>query len=85
MYAWLDRCQVQGVPGLIAHLQGGSAGGIFSDRQPVLDRLRQGPGEEAREMAVTDTTPPPRRWTLRTICATFDIFSVMTLSGVWGA
>jgi hypothetical protein len=36
-------------------------------------------------MAVTDTTPPPSRWTLRTIRATFDIFSDMTLSGVWRA
>jgi transposase len=34
-------------------------------------------------MAVTDTSPPPSRWTLRTIRATFDIFSAMTLSGVW--
>ena len=33
-------------------------------------------------MAVTDTTPPPSRWTLRTIRATFDIFGAMTLSGV---
>lgn len=52
----------------------------------MLDRLRQGPGEEARrEMAVTGSTPPPSRWTLRTIRATFDIFSAMTLSGVWRA
>ena len=34
-------------------------------------------------MAVTDSSPPPSRWTLRTIRATFDIFSDMTLSGVW--
>lgn len=34
-------------------------------------------------MAVTDSSPPPSRWTLRTIRATFDIFSAMTLSGVW--
>ena len=36
-------------------------------------------------MAVTDTTPPPSRWTLRTIRATFDIFRGMTLGGVWRA
>jgi len=36
-------------------------------------------------MAVTDTTPPPSRWTLRTIRATFDLFSGMTLGGVWRA
>jgi hypothetical protein len=34
-------------------------------------------------MAVTDSSPPPSRWTLRTIRVTFDIFSDMTLSGVW--
>ena len=36
-------------------------------------------------MAVTDSTPPPSRWTLRTIRATLEIFSEMTLSGVWRA
>lgn len=33
-------------------------------------------------MAVTDTSPPPSRWTLRTIRATFEGFREMTLSGV---
>jgi hypothetical protein len=33
-------------------------------------------------MAVTDSSPPPSRWTLRTIRATFDCFGAMTLSGV---
>ena len=36
-------------------------------------------------MAVTDSSPPPSRWTLRTIRATFDIFSHLTLSGIWRA
>ena len=36
-------------------------------------------------MAATAATPPPSRWTLRTIRATFDIFGSMTLSGVWRA
>jgi hypothetical protein len=36
-------------------------------------------------MAVTDSSPPPSRWTLRTIRATFDIFSHLTLSGTWRA
>ena len=36
-------------------------------------------------MAVTDSSPPPSRWTLRTIRATFDIFSDLTLSGIWRA
>jgi transposase len=34
-------------------------------------------------MAVTDSSPPLSRWTLRTIRATFDIFTEMTLSGIW--
>ena len=51
-----------------------------------MERLRQGPGEEARqEMAVTDQSPAPSRWALRTIRATFDIFSHLTLSGTWRA
>ena len=33
-------------------------------------------------MAVTDSSPPTSRWTLRTIRATFDCFGAMTLSGV---
>ena len=36
-------------------------------------------------MATTDTSPPPSRWTLRTIRATFDTFRGMTLGGVWRA
>src|SRR5437762_826377 len=60
------------------------AGGFFNDPEPLLERLRQGPGEEARqEIAVTDSSPPPSRWTLRTIRATFDIFRDLTLSGIW--
>jgi len=64
----------------------GSAGGIFDDPEPLIERLHQGPGEEARqEMAVTDTSPPPSRWTLRTIRATFEPFRDLTLGGVWRA
>ena len=61
-------------------------GGIFDDAEPLLERLRQGPGDEARqEMAVTEASPPPSRWTLRTIRATFEGFGRLTLSGVWRA
>jgi len=50
----------------------------------VLERLRQGPGEEARrESAPTPNGPPPSRWTLRTIRATFKTIENYTLSGVW--
>lgn len=50
----------------------------------MVQRLRQGPGEEARrEAAVTPDGPPPSRWTLRTIRATFAWMSTYSLSGVW--
>jgi transposase len=34
-------------------------------------------------MAVTDTGPPPSRWTLRTIRCTIEAFRGLTLGGVW--
>ena len=50
----------------------------------MIERLRQGPGEEARqEVALTPQGPPPSRWTLRTIRATFPWLRDYTLSGVW--
>jgi len=50
----------------------------------VLERLRQGPGEEARrEAGLTSESPPPSRWTLRTIRATIQAIQNYTLSGVW--
>jgi hypothetical protein len=36
-------------------------------------------------MATTQTSPPPSRWTLRTIRATFGGFRGLTLGGVWRA
>jgi hypothetical protein len=61
-------------------------GGLFSSAEPIIERLRQGPGEEARqEMATTETTPVPSRWTLRTIRVSINPFREMTLSGVWRA
>jgi hypothetical protein len=52
----------------------------------VVDRLRQGPGPEAQQ-AVTATPdgPPPSRWSLRGIQATFPWWAELTLSGVWRA
>jgi hypothetical protein len=46
--------------------------------------LHQGPGEEARpQAAATAQGPPPSRWTLDTIRATFDWLRDYSLSGVW--
>jgi transposase len=56
----------------------------FKLREEVLERLRHSPGEEARhESAPTPEGPPPSRWTLRTIRATFKMVENYTLSGVW--
>jgi transposase len=50
----------------------------------VRERLRRGPGEEARrESAPTARGPRPSRWTLPTIRATFKEVAHLTLSGVW--
>ena len=50
----------------------------------MLERLQQGPGDEARrELAATAAGPPPSRWTLRGIRATFPWLKDYTLSGVW--
>ncbi len=62
----------------------GAAATVPDRRDALLVRLRQGPGEEARqEMAVTPSTPVPSRWTLRTIRATFPWLQGYGLSGVW--
>src|SRR5258707_4851656 len=56
----------------------------FVERETVLERLRQGPGEAARqEAAPTADGPSPSCWTLRTIRATFETIKTYTLSGVW--
>ncbi|SRR6266536_1344420 len=68
---------------------GALAGGTFDRtereavRETVVERLRQGPGEEARQaVAATLAGPPPSRWSLRAIRATFDHWAGLTLSGV---
>lgn len=61
-----------------------TAGVPFAAREAIVQRLRQGPGPEAQqETAVTATGPPPSRWTLVTIRATFASIRRYTLSGVW--
>src|SRR5579862_1326219 len=60
------------------------AGAIFSRTAEVQERLRQGPGPEARqEAAALSDGPTPSRWTLRTIRVTFDWLAGYTPSGVW--
>ncbi len=59
-------------------------GGPFDRADELQERLQHAPGEEARqELAATATGPPPSRWTLRAIRATFAWLQGYTLSGVW--
>ena len=59
-------------------------GGVFETRDELLDRLRQGPGEEARsEVATTAEGPTPSTWTLRTIRVSIPALHKYSLSGVW--
>jgi transposase len=65
-----------------------SVGGYFEEREAVqaelLETLRAGPGEAARqEVAVAESGPAPSRWTLRTIRVSVEWFTEYTLSGVW--
>jgi hypothetical protein len=58
-----------------------ATGGAGLDRaEDLQERLRQGPGPEA---ARTPEGPPPVRWTLAAIRASFDALKDYTLSGVW--
>ncbi len=53
-------------------------------QEDLLETLRAGPGEAARqEVAVGETGPSPSRWTLRTIRASVEWLTEYTLSGVW--
>src|SRR3712207_3860364 len=59
-------------------------GGPFDRTDELQERLQQVPGAEARqELAATPTGPPPSRWSLRAIRATFPWLRGYTLSGVW--
>lgn len=60
-----------------------TAGLPFGDREPVVQRLQQGPGPEALAApGGTENKLPPSRWTLATIRATFAALQDYTLSGV---
>jgi transposase len=67
---------------------GGIVGGHFEERESIqtelLETLRAGPGEAARqEVAVGASGPAPRRWTLRTIRVSVEWLTEYTLGGVW--
>jgi transposase len=49
-----------------------------------VQRLHQPPGEQARQEAgATASSPPPSRWTLRTIRVSVPVLADYSLSGVW--
>jgi len=66
----------------------GTIGGRFEEsaavKEELLESLRAGPGEAARqEVAVGESGPEPCRWTLRTIRVSVNWLRGYTLSGVW--
>src|SRR5262245_66065538 len=53
-------------------------------KEELQERLHQGPGEQAqRQAAAAPVGPPPSRWTLGTIRASFSWLADYTPSGVW--
>jgi DDE superfamily endonuclease len=67
---------------------GATIGGRFEERdmltEELRERLREGPGEAARqELAVGESSPEPCRWTVRTLRVSVDWLSEYTVSGVW--
>jgi transposase len=66
----------------------GIIGGPFEEceavKEELLETLRAGPGEAARqEVAVGESGPAPSRWTLRTIRVSVEWLTEYTVSGVW--
>lgn len=59
-------------------------GGLFDRTDELRKRLRHAPGEEARlALAATPDGPPPSRWSLRAVQASFPWLKDYSLSGVW--
>jgi len=59
-------------------------GGVFDQREELQERLRQGPGEAARqELGLAEEAGPPPRWSLRTIRASIPRLRHYSLSGLW--
>jgi hypothetical protein len=66
------------------------AGAVFDRQaraareQAVGERMHRAPGEEARrEVGLEPPSPPPTRWSLRTLRASVDALAAYSLSGVW--
>jgi transposase len=87
VYEWLNWYEMQGFWSVVHFPHGGHhRGAPLARRQELTERLAQAPGEEARrEIAPTAEGPPPSRWTLRAVRATFRWAREMSLSGVWRA
>src|SRR4028118_972886 len=61
-----------------------SIGGVFDRTEEVQERLRQAPAEEAQQaLAATLDGPPPARWSLKAVRASFPWLQGTSLSGVW--
>ena len=61
-----------------------SIGGVFDRTEEVQERLRQAPAEEAQQaVAATPDGPPPSRWTLKAVRASFPWLEGTSLSGGW--
>ncbi len=59
-------------------------GGGFDRTEELQERMRQAPGEEARQaVAPTAQGPAPSRWSLKAVRATFPWLHGTSLSGVW--
>lgn len=87
VYEWLNWYETHGFWSVEHFPQGGHhRGAPLARRRELEERLAHAPGEEARqEIAPTADGPPPSRWTLRAIRATFHWTRAMSLSGVWRA
>ena len=84
VYDWLDLYETHGFRTVEHFPQGGRHRGAPIARRAELEkRLAHAPGEEARqEIAPTADGPPPSRWSLRAVRATFRWTREMSLSGV---
>jgi len=84
VYAWLDLYETHGFWSVEHFPHGGRHRGAPVTRRAELEeRLAHAPGEEARqEIAPTADGPPPSRWSLRAVRATFRWTREMSLSGV---